>query len=155
MTDEEKAEEYAIKITDELRNKGYLTNEEIDQRYAGIVQGVLYGLAEARKESKYCVELLQNEKAELSEDFCKQLAELKEQVEDWKADHEHNLELMKGLNGKIAELEMQNEKMECCGNCSRNKLFIENGKLKREGNIVASFSSDTKINVCDKWELAE
>ncbi|MCQ2242044.1 hypothetical protein [Treponema sp.] len=49
MTDEEKAEEYAIKITDELRNKGFLTNEEIDQRYAGIVQGVLYGLAEGRK----------------------------------------------------------------------------------------------------------
>lgn len=48
MTDEEKAEEYAIKITDELRNKGFLTNEEIDQRYAGIVQGVLYGLAEGK-----------------------------------------------------------------------------------------------------------
>lgn len=49
MTDEEeKAEEYAIKITDELRNKGFLTNEEINQRYAGIIQGVLYGLAEGK-----------------------------------------------------------------------------------------------------------
>lgn len=51
MTDEEKAEEYAIKIADELRNKGFLTNEEIDQRYAGIVQGVLYGIAEGRKKA--------------------------------------------------------------------------------------------------------
>lgn len=37
---------------------------------------------------------------------------LKEQVEDWKADHEHNLELMKGLNERIAELEKENEELE-------------------------------------------
>ena len=134
-------------------------------------------------------------------DLEKENADLKEQVEDWKADHEHNLDLMKGLNERIAELKKkcfvleqradvfktlntnevnelkkdkehldkvnneqtevilklneQIEKMKRCGNCLRNKLFIENGKLKCEGNIVASFSSDTKINVCDKWELAE
>lgn len=48
MTDEEISEEYAIKITDELRSKGFLSNEEIDQRYAGIVQGVLFGLTEGK-----------------------------------------------------------------------------------------------------------
>ena len=55
----------------------------------------------------------------------------------------------------ISYLEKQIEKMKCCGNCSKNKLFVENGKLKCEGNIVASFSSDNKITVCDKWKCKE
>ena len=33
------------------------------------------------------------------------IKQLEEQCEDWKADHKHNLELMKGLNNRIADLE--------------------------------------------------
>lgn len=54
---EKQAEEYASKITGELENNGFFTNEEIRQRYAGIVQGVLYGLAEGRKEA--CQKILE------------------------------------------------------------------------------------------------
>ncbi len=36
--------------------------------------------------------------------------ELLEEVEDWKADHEYNLELMKGLNKRILFLEDKNKK---------------------------------------------
>lgn len=39
--------------------------------------------------------------------------EQEEGIEDWKSDHEHNLELMKGLNDRIADLEKQIEKMKC------------------------------------------
>lgn len=80
MTDEEIAEEYL--------DKRYLKDMGIREP---VKKALLYGLAKARKESKSCIELLQNEKAELAEDFCKQLAELKAQI----------------------------EKMQCCGNCSK------------------------------------
>lgn len=87
MSDEEIAEQYA----DENKSVYQNTFIEYSDDYEEMKQAVLYGLAEERKKSKQCIELLQNEKAELAEDFCKQLAELKAQI----------------------------EKMQCCGNCSK------------------------------------
>lgn len=88
MTVEEKAEQYA----DENKSVYQNTFVKYSDDYEEIKQAVLYGLAEgrkegyekARKESNYCIELLQNEKAELAEDFCKQLEELKTQIEKMK-----------------------------------------------------------------------
>ena len=37
--------------------------------------------------------------------------ELEEEMEDWKADSEHNLELMEGLNNRISELEKENAEL--------------------------------------------
>ena len=39
------------------------------------------------------------------------IKQLEEQCEDWKADHKHNLELMKGLNNRIADLEKENAEL--------------------------------------------
>ena len=68
MTDEEKAEEYAEKLTDIIKERTLLSRSEVNQRYAGIIQGVLYGLEEGRKScmtvqnaietiKKYCKEI--------------------------------------------------------------------------------------------------
>lgn len=42
-------------------------------------------------------------------DSVEKISKLEEQVEDLKSDHEYNLELMKGLNERIAELNKVNE----------------------------------------------
>jgi len=69
--------------------------------------------------------------------------EQEEEIEDWKACHEHQLELMKGLNNRISELEQQIEKMKCCGNCAKR------------GHICVA--EEMQGNLCgknkDKWEL--
>lgn len=126
MTNEEKAKEYAIKITDELRNKGFLTNEEINQRYAGIVQGVLYGLAKGRKEAYELYDTEVNDMAKDYEERLKKLEkenkELKEQIKE----REKLIEIQYAENQtlgnnnatlihRVGELSEQVEKMKCCG----------------------------------------
>ena len=67
--------------------------------------------------------------------YAKAKEELEEQVEDWKADHKYNLELMKGLNNRISDLEKENAEL-------KEKLKPENclKLLAKEGYI--KFTSD-------------
>lgn len=128
LSDEEKAEEYTIKITDELRRKGVLSNEEISQRYAGISQGVLYGLAEGRKEKQVIIDTqtvqIESRDVYLAE---KENIILKQQseIEQLKAENKIILEDNDDLNKWIDELREQIEylnseilKMRCTGNCN-------------------------------------
>lgn len=99
--------------------------EHCDDYYL-LKEGILLGLAEARKESKQYIELLQNEKAELAEDFCKQLKELKEQI----------------------------EKMKCCGNCKNCVFKYDDEDLIFECDVNGT-ESYTHLKTCTNWELAE
>lgn len=66
----------------------------------------------AEEEIKYCKHCKENNCGNI---LCREkinyIKTLEESIEDWKADHEHNLELMQGLNERIAELEKENERM--------------------------------------------
>lgn len=64
---------------------------------------------------------------------------LKEQVEDWKADHEHNLELMKGLNERIAELEKEND-------CYK-ALESHYDEIEEDAKAIAKENEELKKNV--------
>lgn len=138
MTDEEKAEEYAIEITDELRDKGVLTNEEINQRYAGIVQGVLYGLAEGRKEATE-----ENFKEAYQKYVNNSLAtfDMKKALEDAR----DQIRLVK----ENEKLKAQIERMKNVGNCKKAMTCAEwNEKQTMLGCM--KFCKD-----CKEWELAE
>lgn len=66
----------------------------------------------AEEEIKYCKHCKENNCGNI---LCREkvnyIKTLEESIEDWKADHEHNLELMKGLNERIAELKKENEEL--------------------------------------------
>lgn len=97
-----------------------MTDEEINNEAKKYSQGNFYveqgfsygyevGFAEGEKENTELKEKLRQ--FEEGETVCIKHYEsirnypiLKEQIEDWKADHKHNLELMQGLNERIAEL---------------------------------------------------
>lgn len=57
------------------------------------------------------------------------------QIEDLKSDHEHNLELMKGLNDKITELEKENKRYLC-----KIEMFVG------DGITYECFDYDTEYN---------
>lgn len=80
MTDKEKAEDYAEKITYIMKGRTILARSELNQRYVGIVQGVLYGLAEGRQEKCNSCGLRQQKRVNLE----KENTELKEQIEKMK-----------------------------------------------------------------------
>lgn len=85
MSDEEKV--------NEIENAIYYYRPQTDRERKLIellVEEKIKACLEERKKSKQYIEQLQNEKAELAEDFCKQLTELRAQI----------------------------EKMKCCSNCS-------------------------------------
>lgn len=64
------------------------------------------------EEIKYCKNCKENKCGNI---LCRAKANyiktLEESIEDWKADHKHNLELMQGLNERIAELKKENEEL--------------------------------------------
>lgn len=58
----------------------------------------------------------------------------------------------KELIQKISELEAQNEKMKCCGNCKHCYLW-EDFYINMNCSLP---NTDINLgNKCDKWELAE
>lgn len=164
MTDEEKTEEYVDNL-DLVKER----NPELKTNYDFIKQAYLDGLTEGRIELEN--KLKQFEEGEIvcikHYEAIRGFPVLKEQVEDWKADHEHNLELMKGLNGKIAELNKQIEKMKCCTTCVNHTFYIP------QVDRLVKGKNDTKCENCihyslnklenyrkgkelvDNWELAE
>lgn len=179
MTAEEKAEEYAIKITDELRNKGFLTNEEIDQRYAGIVQGVLYGFAEGKKET-FSEEVIKNLKENTSvinsviinklSEKCEQLEKENAELKAQNKDLCESLDIMNNreseLLDQIKEMQEQNEKMK-----SNTEDLIKVQSLYIDDNynagllngLITTYNSifEERYQCCkwnehkNRWELAE
>lgn len=125
LSDEEKAEEYIdnLDLVKE-RNPELKTNDDF------IKQAHLDGLAEGRKKSKLYIEQLQNEKAELAEDFCKQLEELKAQI----------------------------EKMKSCNNCKHRMLgypFCTEKTVIYSHNPYKKIGIKSFCENMNKWELAE
>lgn len=92
-------------------------------------------LFEIARERRYRINDLQEENAELKE-------ELRQ-----KSDTNHSLvEQLADKEIVISELNEQNEKMKCCGNCKH---------LREKHNDNCIFIKSLNTIVCNKWELAE
>ena len=101
MTLEEKAKQKAEEIEKEQTLGVYDNEEDLVRDSAfndgfvdGFEEGYLAGANEIKADCDFALE---------GKDL--EIKELKEEIEDWKACHEHQLELMKGLNDRIADLE--------------------------------------------------
>ena len=72
------------------------------------------------------------------------IKQLEEQCEDWKADHKHNLELMKGLNNRIADL-MHGYKDGFLAGLKAGRPqwhYVKDGNPDNENDILCQISKD-------------
>lgn len=167
MTDEEKASIRDLLKTADINLSERQTNIlcrafelSLTKMYEqGLAEGRKEGYEQKRKESKQYIELLQNEKAELAEDFCKQLEELKKEISvllscancpenkgGYICEKEYNDKCLAQKIEHIKELEAQIEDMKCCENCRKHR----NGECSEDKKFFARTQ-----RTCKDWEFTE